>query len=327
MESIKVIFLDVDGVLNSGQTVRRTTNGYLFVGRRQMRNLRRIVEETGAKVVLSSDWRYNRDDPKMNGDYLELRRELLKYGIQIYDFTPELPSAHRGAEIDEWLKNHNGVSDFVILDDRSDIEPNEDHWVRTTMVRGLGKPETEEAIRILRDGVSEYMIDEAARMIAMSVSAYIISADIDVKEMRRYERARDMAIGALHAHMNKPSDWRLTTRNQHTGKAILRNLPNYAEFDAVEKLCRYEEAEQAAILNLPLTLNELQGMDDQPVWCCDPTNVQNGHWAIVRADPSDGPEYNYCAYSVGVFWCFSDYGKSWIAYRRPLQTLKGDVNA
>ena len=101
------------------------------------------------KVVLSSDWRYDRDDPRYNGDDLELEAELLKYGVRLYGFTPELPSCHRGMEIDCWLKEHSEVGDFVILDDRTDIEPNKDHWVQTVMRRGLGVEEAESAIRIL----------------------------------------------------------------------------------------------------------------------------------------------------------------------------------
>lgn len=145
----KIIFLDVDGVLNCNGTTRRTASGYMFVGNRQLKNLKHIINVTGAKVVLSSDWRYDRDDPKWNGDYLELRDELLRHGIQFYGFTPELPSAHRGAEIAQWLDEHREVSDFVILDDRTDIEPNKDHWVQTMMDRGLGEAETDEAIKIL----------------------------------------------------------------------------------------------------------------------------------------------------------------------------------
>lgn len=67
---IKVIFLDVDGVLNSRNTTRRTAGGYTFIGSRQVSRLRHIVRQTGAKVVLSSDWRYDRDDPKGQFDGL-----------------------------------------------------------------------------------------------------------------------------------------------------------------------------------------------------------------------------------------------------------------
>ena len=34
---------------------------------------------------------------------------------------------------------------------------------------------------------------------------------------------------------------RLTTRNEHTGKAILRNLPNYEEYDPIKRLAEYED--------------------------------------------------------------------------------------
>lgn len=148
---IKVLFLDIDGVLNNSKTTRITAGGYTFVGNRLLKNLKRIIRETKAKVVLSSDWRYDKEDPRYNGDYLELRRELLRNGIQFYGFTPELLSGHRGAEIDAWLKEHPEVGNFVILDDRLDIEPNKDHWVQTVMSRGLGKKETRDAIRILNN--------------------------------------------------------------------------------------------------------------------------------------------------------------------------------
>lgn len=149
MEKIKVIFLDIDGVLNNEKTTRTTRLYCRFVGVRHIKNLKRIVDSTGAKVVLSSDWRYDRDDPYCNSDYLELRDELRKHGISFYGFTPVLLSAHRGAEIDQWLKEHEEVENFVILDDRPDIEPNKDHWVQTTMSRGLCAEETKAAIEML----------------------------------------------------------------------------------------------------------------------------------------------------------------------------------
>lgn len=43
MGMIKVIFLDVDGVLNSDRTARRTQSGYTFVDNRQMKNLKHII--------------------------------------------------------------------------------------------------------------------------------------------------------------------------------------------------------------------------------------------------------------------------------------------
>ena len=52
--------------------------------------------------------------------------------------------------------------------------------------------------------------------------------------------------------MNKPTEMILTTRNEHTGKAILRSMPDYAEYDPIEKLAYYEEMEQQGrLLVLP----------------------------------------------------------------------------
>lgn len=145
-----MIFLDVDGVLNNRKTTRKTTQTlYPFVGIRHIKNLKRIINSTGARIVLSSDWRCDRDNPECNEDFLELKHELLRWGIHFYGFTPEIESGHRGEEINLWLLAHPEVSNFVILDDREDIEPNTDHWVKTTMDTGLGKKETEDAIKIL----------------------------------------------------------------------------------------------------------------------------------------------------------------------------------
>ena len=66
MGKIKVIFLDVDGVLNSDRTARRTQSGYTFVDNRQMKNLKHIIKMTGAKVdrkstrLNSSHWNKTR---------------------------------------------------------------------------------------------------------------------------------------------------------------------------------------------------------------------------------------------------------------------------
>ena len=89
MEQIKVIFLDVDGVLNDVRTKSRTAMGFQFVDTSKILRLKKIVEKTGAKIVLSSDWRYDRDDPVLNSDFYELRDRLALHGLSFYAFTPE----------------------------------------------------------------------------------------------------------------------------------------------------------------------------------------------------------------------------------------------
>ena len=112
-----VIFLDVDGVLNCDTTETKTQKGNDFIDDYLIEKLKEIIVATNAKVVLSSDWRMNRDD----SDYLELRAKLEEYDIHFYGFTPILCGTNhsfsftRGMEIDSWLKEHQEIENFVIL--------------------------------------------------------------------------------------------------------------------------------------------------------------------------------------------------------------------
>ena len=95
---MKVIFLDVDGVLNSDEYFDKIRN----------KLLKQAVIQTGAKVVLSSSWRHTK-----NGE--QLKELLAKFEIYT-DRTPYLQNK-RGIEIKQWLINNENIEDFVILDD------------------------------------------------------------------------------------------------------------------------------------------------------------------------------------------------------------------
>lgn len=116
---MKIIFTDVDGVLNEDTTPSRTKTRMIFVDEEKLLRLKRIVDETGAKIVLSSTWRYDRNDPKYNGDFLELREAFHNVGLDFFDFTPvDAIGIRRGMEIKAWLGLHRGeVEQFIILDD------------------------------------------------------------------------------------------------------------------------------------------------------------------------------------------------------------------
>jgi HAD domain in Swiss Army Knife RNA repair proteins len=55
---MKVIFLDIDGVLNCKKTPNPRRLPYI-VDRRLLSRFKRLIDRTGAKVVLSSTWRYD----------------------------------------------------------------------------------------------------------------------------------------------------------------------------------------------------------------------------------------------------------------------------
>lgn len=116
---MKIIFTDIDGVLNEDTTPTRTKSRVIFIDEEKLLRLKRIVDATGAKIVLSSTWRYDREDPKYNGDFLELREAFHNVGLDFYDFTPvDAIGVRRGMEIRAWLGLHRGEVDrFIILDD------------------------------------------------------------------------------------------------------------------------------------------------------------------------------------------------------------------
>jgi hypothetical protein len=106
---MKVIFLDIDGVLNCNSTSNPRKFPYI-VDPKLLKRLKRLLERTGAKVVLSSTWRY---DPA--GIF-----SAKHWGIPFVDVIPDMPKKPRRDEILAWLKRHSKVDRFVVIDDEDD---------------------------------------------------------------------------------------------------------------------------------------------------------------------------------------------------------------
>lgn len=142
---MKVIFLDVDGVLNSAQdgySIRLRTDSHLKL-------LQRIVKKTGAKIVLSSSWRIGFTPASRN-----LLARFKEYGLELMDCTPELPASCRGDEIRQWLTDNvynYDIENFVILDDEANMaEFTDKNLVQTDTNIGLQKQDTVECIKMLK---------------------------------------------------------------------------------------------------------------------------------------------------------------------------------
>lgn len=178
MKPIKVIFLDIDGVMNSWDEMRlliSTNEGKPIKdmdlpSKSHMSCLKNIVNKTKAKIVLASSWRISLRRIQTLIDIFE------KYNLTIYGYTcegvdkSELLNTRwrkvegfkklkkgitydRGAEIAYWLSTHNNVSKYVILDDESsDILPwHPNNLVQTSMEYGLTSEEAEKCLQILGD--------------------------------------------------------------------------------------------------------------------------------------------------------------------------------
>lgn len=154
---MKVIFLDLDGVLNSMAYDRMRNWAELTdIDETRLELVKEIVDATGAKIVFTSTWRTDWDkDPSLrdeNGRYIA--DTFARYGLEIYDKTPDFGlNADRGDEIREWIKGvATALESFVIIDDFvydwGDMYGN---FVKTSpyIGRGLEHEHVQKAIRIL----------------------------------------------------------------------------------------------------------------------------------------------------------------------------------
>lgn len=151
---MKVIFLDIDGVLAIPETGWCTPaetwhpeHGYPWDSN-CIKQLNFILATTGAEIVLSSSWRI--------GKSLEQLDELFKYyhvRKSPFDTTEVIWSADRGTEIQHWLDNtKTGITNYVVIDDDFLTVPN---FVQTDMNKGLcDKEKVNQIIKILN---SEYV--------------------------------------------------------------------------------------------------------------------------------------------------------------------------
>lgn len=150
---MKVIFLDIDGVVNCYDTKERAPSKVIGVEQRLITHIKEIVDATGAKLVLSSTWRKDWAFDLMNGkDWHYLRDEFAKQGLQFLDYTPSRRDSHRGEEIKEWLESTEyDVESYVVIDDEMfDIwDLHDGHMVQTSAMTGIKPGAVKMAIEIL----------------------------------------------------------------------------------------------------------------------------------------------------------------------------------
>ena len=154
---MNVIFLDVDGVLNSWQYdhfYRTAQDGNIDETRLPI--LKHLVEMSNAKIILSSSWRKHWSKDKSLCDSIGMALENLfsEYQLSIFDKTSELPNNNRAEEIKIWLNQNKSVTHFVIIDDmRFGWLDLEEYVVNTNyrIGRGLEEKHICEAVRILRE--------------------------------------------------------------------------------------------------------------------------------------------------------------------------------
>ena len=136
----KILFLDVDGVLNTARTIAYQ-NTALALDPYMVLLVDRIVQATGCKVVLSSSWRYE-----------EQASALVMKAVPFIDTTPKNQGlTSRGTEIKEWLSKHPEVEKYAILDDATDfLDDQKPNFFRTFWEKGLTEEIADKVIKHLK---------------------------------------------------------------------------------------------------------------------------------------------------------------------------------
>lgn len=155
---IDVLFLDVDGVLNSHRTCfafyEPNSNCFPWTFDPSdlekfdwiaVRMLRKVCEQTKCKVIISSTWRVT--FPKIES--------WLPLGLPVIGMT-DTNLGCRGDQIQRWLDSHPEVRNYAILDDNSDmLKSQEPHFVQTPFDDGLQYAHAKDLVNILSGGSKE----------------------------------------------------------------------------------------------------------------------------------------------------------------------------
>lgn len=153
---MKVLFLDVDGVLNH-RGVFKPGNPQPIC-QKAWSLCRQVVEKTGAKIVLSSTWRLGDENAcpyisklRSIGVFDYAHEDWRTKDVWTDDWNGSAEDMRRGTEIAEWLSRHPDVSVYAIVDDDSDmLLEQKPRFVQTTFDSGLLPEHRDRLIELLR---------------------------------------------------------------------------------------------------------------------------------------------------------------------------------
>lgn len=149
----KVIFLDIDGVLNSNfwnDSHQREISDGTLIDSEKIKLLGELVRRTDAGIVLHSGWKYWFDSElePLRTESERLKTLLSQEGLTINSVTPDHATEEikrdkkfsliKAEEILAWLDDHKEIDQWVVIDDL-DLHNAEvaKHQLRTNPQTGL----------------------------------------------------------------------------------------------------------------------------------------------------------------------------------------------
>ncbi len=131
----KIIFLDIDGVLNTSISIFANLTQKIW-DKSTCNLLINICKfNPNVKIVVSSMWRSLGKDVVL--------QHFVNNGFDLQFFhddwkTPFMHGIDRGYEIQDWLDNHPSIKNYVILDDDWDMLPKQKkHFIKIHVDDGI----------------------------------------------------------------------------------------------------------------------------------------------------------------------------------------------
>lgn len=158
---MKIIFLDIDGVLNNadyyrGKNLATHQNEISHFDSNNIHALNRIIDNTKAEIVLSSAWRLLKSIEEINElfNLVGIKGKVIDVTESLhYKNTYEL--APRGLEIFKWIRDYHktlkgGLENYIIIDDEDDIlDIQEKHFLQIDDRVGLSEKDADLVIEFL----------------------------------------------------------------------------------------------------------------------------------------------------------------------------------
>ena len=198
---MKIIFLDIDGVLNCESAYRNgecqyqewvwedgRKDHYQRFCVRSKELLNKLIDETGAKIVISSTWRHSGIEfmrkvwkmEEMSGDIIGITPSLRTKGLDIprgleiaYFLNNDLQFNHINWDkvIQQEYMDKSGVENYIIIDDDSDMLYNQ----RKHFVHVLPSPRN-------KDGFNQHYYEIAKSMLEKTVIELNYTQELDTQE-------------------------------------------------------------------------------------------------------------------------------------------------
>lgn len=160
-----VIFLDIDGVLNSNfwnDSHQKEISDGTLIDTEKIQLLAKLVKNTNAKIILHSGWKFWFDsnlEPTRN-ESENLSKLLQQEGLVIDGMTPDFSTEEirkskkfslvKASEIMAWLAEHKEIDKWIVIDDldlhNSEVEA---HQIKTDSSIGLTIVDIQKAEKIL----------------------------------------------------------------------------------------------------------------------------------------------------------------------------------